>query len=162
MLSGKQTFNLPMLGWSRNFMILTSRNNYINKTKVLYRTSKINENFVTLGAYHLHRKPGILVGKWNRTDHSSWKISKIIGYRLSQCIFSFPFDTNSFSDLPILHLEKLQPWIEYLHLKFQPGWMVLMESTPYFQSIKVKIKQNLKNISKKQATQCLGWSGQFT
>lgn len=32
-------------------MILTSRNNYINKTKVLYRTSKINQNFVTLGAY---------------------------------------------------------------------------------------------------------------
>ena len=31
----------------------------------------------------------ILVGKWNGTNHSTWNILEIIGYRLNQGTFSF-------------------------------------------------------------------------
>ena len=39
--------------------------------------------------------PEILVGKWIGTYHSNWNISEIIGYRLNQCIFSFPFELSN-------------------------------------------------------------------
>ena len=39
--------------------------------------------------------PEILVGKLNGTYHSIWDISEIIGYRLNQCIFSFPFELSN-------------------------------------------------------------------
>jgi len=75
------------------------------------------ENGLTPGALTIYTENlEILVRKGNRTYHSIWDISEIIGYQIYQCTFSFPFelsniDSNTFSDLPILCLEKLQHWI---------------------------------------------------
>ena len=50
----------------------------------------------TLGMLTIYKEnPEILVGKWNGTYHSIWNTSEIIGYRLKQCIFSFPFELSN-------------------------------------------------------------------
>ena len=38
----------------------------------------------------------ILVGKWNGTNHSTWNILEIIGYRLNQGTFSFLSELSNY------------------------------------------------------------------
>ena len=68
---------------------------------------------VIRGAYYLHGKPG----------NSGWEMKWYIPFHLRHFrnyiamdlinafflfLLNFPIDSNTFSDLPILHLEKLQ------------------------------------------------------